>query len=78
MIFVPRDVAKATKVYDAVMDGIKSGTRTAKVANKKLVSASEKLAIAWVKTLNETTARYTVGAAFSTTGKRVFIKMVRY
>ena len=72
------EVAKATTVYDLAIDGIKNRTRTGDIASQKLISASNKLAKAWVESLNETTVRYTAGAAFSTTGKRWFLKEARY
>lgn len=72
------DVAKATTVYDLAIDGIKNRTRTGDIASQKLISASNKLAKAWVESLSETTVRYTAGAAFSTTGKRWFLKEARY
>ena len=67
------DVAKATTVYDLAIDGIKNRTRTGDIASQKLISASNKLAKAWVKSLNETTARFAAGSFVSTTVKRAVI-----
>ena len=60
-------------VYDLEIDGIKNRTRTGDIASQKLISASNKLAKAWVKSLNETTARFAAGSFVSTTVKRAVI-----
>ncbi len=72
------DVAKATTVYDLAIDGIKNRTRTGDIASQKLISASNKLAKAWVKSLNETTARFAAGSFVSTTIKRGVVKALSY
>jgi RHS repeat-associated protein len=71
-------VAKATKLYDDVIDGIKNRTRAADVATKKLTAASKKLITTWRTEISITTAKYFVGTVVSTTGKRSFIKSLRY
>ena len=70
------NLAKATKVYDYAVDGIKNQKWSGSKGAKYLTLASKKLQTVWKEELSITTRRFTIGTIVSTTGKRQFVKYI--
>lgn len=65
-------MAKAKKLYDYAVNGIKNRQWSGDKGKTYLSLAAKKLGKAWVKTLNVTTGKYTVGAIGVTGVKRIY------